>query len=168
MNEGRHMQKIPLKSTDHSNEIPIVKDIEPLRETQVTVDLPKIVLFIAIIGFGVFTGFVLAKTNSKQTSKGGTQSQTQAKGVDAKKMVGRKDEKNFPDTAEGILREGGINNEGTHHIERPGGPSQFVYLTSSVVALDEYNDKKVRVGGQTLRSERVGWLMDVGWLELLE
>lgn len=162
------MQKAPVTITSvKTSETPIVKDIEPLKETKVTIDLPKIVLFLAIIGFGIFTGYVLAGSSSQGANSGSNQSAAGI-GGDVKKMVGKKDDKMFPDTAEGVLREGGVNNEGTHHVERPGGPSQYVYVTSSTVALDDYKDKKVRVGGQTLRPEHVGWLMDVGWLELLE
>lgn len=63
--------------------------------------------------------------------------------------------------ATGVLRVGGIENEGTHHLERDGGPSQTVYLTSSVIDLQSFVGKKVQVWGQTLASKNAGWLMDV-------
>ncbi len=71
------------------------------------------------------------------------------------------------DKAEGILREGGFEGEGTFHLERPGGKSQYVYLTSSSVPLQDFIGKKVRVIGQTFEPQKVGWLMDVCQVEIL-
>lgn len=71
-------------------------------------------------------------------------------------------------TPEGILVEGGIEGEGTHHLERPGGPSQNVYLTSSVIDLQSFVGKKVRVWGNTLSGVKAGWLMEVGKIKVLE
>ncbi len=64
-------------------------------------------------------------------------------------------------TATGVLADGGIGNEGTHHLTRDGGPSQTVYLTSSVVDLQSFVGKKVEIWGETLSSKKAGWLMDV-------
>jgi len=71
------------------------------------------------------------------------------------------------DTAEGIIKEGGLNEEGTFHLERDGGPSKSVYLTSSVVDLAKFIDKKVQIWGQTLASKKVGWLMDVAKVQVV-
>ena len=84
-----------------------------------------------------------------------------------KKTVGTVDKKKFPDKAEGMMREGGLDGEGSFHLERPGGESQYVYLTSSTVDLSEFVGKKVRVGGQTFQGQKAGWLMDVGYVEVL-
>lgn len=72
------------------------------------------------------------------------------------------------DNATGILKEGGIGNEGTHHIERDGGASNFVYLTSSVIDLESFVGKKVEVWGQTLASKKAGWLMDVAKIQIVQ
>lgn len=85
-----------------------------------------------------------------------------------KKKVGIADKKTFKDMAEGVLKEGGIDGEGNFHLERPGGESQNVYLTSSTVDLSLYVGKKVRVWGETFSAEKAGWLMDVGLVELLQ
>ena len=85
-----------------------------------------------------------------------------------KKVVGSKDLSTFKDKAEGVLEKGGINGEGTHKLIREGGPSQTVYLTSSVVDLDQFIGKKVRVWGETFAAQKAGWLMDVGRVEVLE
>ncbi|MBI2051833.1 hypothetical protein HYT33_03680 [Candidatus Roizmanbacteria bacterium] len=83
------------------------------------------------------------------------------------KVAGIFDKKRFPDKAEGILKEGGIEGEGNFHLERPGGESQNVYLTSSIVDLLQFVGKKVRVWGETFKGEKAGWLMDVGYIEVL-
>ncbi len=83
-------------------------------------------------------------------------------------VVGVSDKKQFPDEAEGILVEGGIDGEGTHYLERSGGISQNVYLTSSNVGLNKFVGRKVKIDGKTFSAEKAGWLMDVGQLEVLE
>jgi hypothetical protein len=72
------------------------------------------------------------------------------------------------DDATGDLKEGGINGQGTHHLERDGGASHYVYLTSSVVDLSKFTGKKVQVWGQTLASKKAGWLMDVAKIKIAE
>jgi hypothetical protein len=72
------------------------------------------------------------------------------------------------DNATGVLKEGGIGNEGTYHLERDGGPSKNVYLTSSVIDLRSFVDKKIEVWGQTLASKKAGWLMDVAKIKVAE
>jgi len=75
------------------------------------------------------------------------------------------------DTATGILKSGGLSNEGTFHLEREGGVSKYVALTSSVVDLgsDSFLDKKVEIWGETVSSKRPGgWLMDVSKVKLAE
>jgi len=83
-------------------------------------------------------------------------------------MVGVRDEKDFKDSAEGKLEVGGIDGEGSHHLVRPGGESQNVYLTSSVIDLEKFVGHKVKVWGQTFAAQKAGWLMDVGKLKVLE
>lgn len=82
--------------------------------------------------------------------------------------AGIADEKTFKDTATGILREGGIKGEGTHHLEREGGDSQNVYLTSTVIDLQSFVGKKVQAWGQTISGKNAGWLMDVGKVKVVE
>lgn len=71
-------------------------------------------------------------------------------------------------TAEGLLVEGGISGEGTHHLERGVGPSQYAYLTSTVIDLQSFVGKKVKVWGETLSGQTAGWLMDVGKIKVIE
>ena len=127
----------------------------------------SIIIFIVFILLGVGTGFAVAKVKSSVGSSNGDSSLSSE---DTKKgaVVGSDDTKTFKDSAEGTLREGGIGDEGTHHLERPGGESQNVYLTSSVVDLSSFEGKKVKVWGSTFDGEKAGWLMDVGRVEILQ
>lgn len=61
----------------------------------------------------------------------------------------------------GVLEEGGIEGEGTYHLVREGGPSKYVYLTSSVIDLQSFVGKKVEIWGETSASKKAPWLMDV-------
>lgn len=119
-------------------------------------------LFVALAVFlGVLTGFSILKLQNKNITKSSTSLKTD-------KTVGIVDKKTFKDSAEGVLKEGGIDGEGNFHLERPGGESQNVYLTSTTVDLSFYIGKKVKVWGQTFSSEKAGWLMDVGLVEILK
>lgn len=115
-----------------------------------------------LLGFG--TGFGISKLIPASTSSS-TASNTKAT-ADGKTAAGIADKSTFKDSAEGLLKEGGIDGEGSFHLERPGGESQNVYLTSSTVDLSAFVGKKVKVMGQTFSSDKAGWLMDVGYVEL--
>jgi len=82
------------------------------------------------------------------------------------KELGQKNIKLCPDTAEGILKSGGIEGEGTHHLVRKGGEDQYVYLTSSTIDLSQVVNKKVKVWGKTYTAKTAGWLMDACYLEI--
>ncbi len=129
---------------------------------------PKIALiFVVIVLLGLGSGYVLSMNsaiNEKTTSGGGNlNSSSLSKGT----TVGSDDTKLFKDTAQGVLKLGGIDGEGAFHLERPGGISQNVYLTSSTVDLSKFIDKKIKVWGQTQKARSAGWLMDVGRIEVL-
>ena len=124
-----------------------------------------IILFLIVIILGIGTGYVLSFTNNILSSSDAGSSTNTSQNV--KKSVGIKDKKTFKDTAEGILREGGIEDEGQYHIERPGGVSQNVYLTSTTVDLSQFIGKKIRVWGETFSAQKAGWLMDVGLVEVI-
>ena len=83
-------------------------------------------------------------------------------------VFGVPDEKTFRDDTEGVLITGGLDGEGSHTLLRPGGISQNVYLTSSVVDLDQFEGHRVRIWGETFKGQKAGWLMDVGRVEVKE
>jgi hypothetical protein len=119
---------------------------------------------------GVGTGFIVS--NFVGGSSGSSTSNSESVnvgGVEVKKgdTVGS-DANEFKDNAEGVLREGGIEGEGAFHLERPGGESQNVYLTSSVLDLTPFVGRKIKIWGQTQTAQHAGWLMDVGRLQVLD
>jgi len=118
-----------------------------------------------IIVLGVISGFYLANFNQKKYLLKGGMGLT---GGADKTVIGSSDSKTFRDSAEGDLQAGGINGEGTHKLIRPGGESQTVALTSSVLDLSSFEGKKVRVWGETFAGSTAGWFMDVGKVEVLE
>lgn len=122
-------------------------------------------IVVAVLGLGI--GFGLAKLANRSSSSGGYSADAAPGAKTTANSSGIKDAKRFPDKAEGKLVEGGIEGEGSFHLERPGGESQNVYLTSSIVDLSEFVGKKVRVMGQTFAGQKAGWLMDVGYVEKL-
>jgi hypothetical protein len=125
------------------------------------------IIFIVVIIAGLIMGFILS--HKGVTGGASNTSATTGKNVvNSANIVGSTDTTTFKDTATGTLQAGGIKGEGTHNLIRDGGPSQTVYLVSSVVDLDSYVGKKVQVWGQTLQAKYAGWLMDIGRLKILE
>jgi hypothetical protein len=134
--------------------------------------LVVLVIIVIILG-GIGTGWFLSKNVSAKKAVVGNDVSSVDKAPGAEvtgdgKEVGVDDNKTFRDNAEGMLVEGGIEGEGTHHLERPGGASQNVYLTSSVVDLDQFVGKKVQVWGETISGKKAGWMMDVGKVKIVE
>ncbi len=124
--------------------------------------MPYVTFFTLIavaVVIGAILGFGFSRINKKTTNNQGEVKNTA-------QSAGIVDKKTFKDSAEGVLREGGIDGEGNFHLERPGGISQNAYLTSTTVDLSNYIGKKVKVWGQTFQAEKAGWLMDVGSVEM--
>ncbi|MBI2066073.1 hypothetical protein HYT60_01010 [Candidatus Woesebacteria bacterium] len=124
-------------------------------------NLPLIVGAVLVVMVGVGTGWLLSG------SRGGA-TPTVPGAASGLKEAGIADEATFKDTADGVLEEGGVDGEGTHHLVRPGGASQNVYLTSTVIDLQSFVGKKVQVWGQTISAREAGWLMDVGKIKVIE
>lgn len=143
---------------------PLVHSLNPKSSSgssgKFSVGIFIVILFVALL-LGGGAGY-LGSTFGKPTTIG-----VEEKGIGGVTKAGVKDEKEFPDKVEGLLKEGGIDGEGNFHLERPGGISQNVYLTSSAVDLSQFVGKKVSVWGQTFEGEKAGWLMDVGYVEVL-
>ncbi|HUV71938.1 MAG TPA: hypothetical protein VMW25_02930 [Clostridia bacterium] len=128
--------------------------------------LPAVAV-VAVLALGVFTGWWFA---GRETSLG----PSQGTGIVSKEKItkgseyGSEKAENFKDKAIGVLEAGGIEGEGTHKLIREGGPSQTVYLTSSVLDLDQFIGRKLEVLGETMTAQKAGWLMDVGRVKVLE
>jgi hypothetical protein len=122
-------------------------------------------LFVVLAG--VAAGWLLSgKTLGTSTSSVSKETEKEIKVSETE--AGLEDESLFPDNAKGKLMEGGINGEGTYHLERPGGPQQNVYLTSTVIDLASFLEKEVEVWGETISGQKAGWLMDVGKIKVVE
>jgi len=126
-------------------------------------------IILAIIIAGGVTGWFFASRTGERDGRvnqliGGAQV------VESKKEVGIKDEKTFRDYAAGRIEinDNGEVPEGSHKLIRPGGPSQTAYLTSSVIDLNQFLGKCVEVWGETFAAQKVGWLMDVGRVKILD
>jgi len=146
---------------------PLIRDFN--RESLKNVFTPKVVtLLIVVIVVGVISGYLIAGKNGSLSTNGTTAGGTTNSSSIAKGTIeGSNDTTTFKDTAQGTLKEGGIDGEGAFHLVRPGGDSQNVYLTSSIVDLSKFIDKNVKVWGQTQQAQHAGWLMDVGRIEVL-
>jgi hypothetical protein len=127
-----------------------------------------VIVVVLTLALGTATGFFASRVFGSKTGASGVTKVTDAEVTadGTPKTAGIKDPEQFKDTAEGTLKEGGFEGEGSFHLERPGGESQNVYLTSSTVDLSLFVGKKVSVLGKTFDSEKAGWLMDVGYIEL--
>jgi len=122
--------------------------------------------FLSLIILGFASGFGLTLTKKPTTVK--EYSRTTQGEIKKGDTYGIADEKSFRDSAEGQVAKGGVDGEGSHHLIREGGESQYVYLTSSIIDLDQFIDRRVKVWGETFQAQKAGWLMDVGKLEVLE
>ena len=137
------------------------------------------ILSVLAVIIGVGGGYLFATRG--QTAAGSGEAGTTSDGKDITAVVaedpnaikkgdvfGSNDETSFKDNAQGFLQIGGLDGEGSHALLRSGGPSQTVYLTSSVTDLDKFDGMEVKVWGETFKGQKAGWLMDVGRVEILD
>lgn len=125
-----------------------------------------ILIIVFVVAAGIFSGLVLS-SRSKSPSASSTATSEEELPTEVKESFNQ----TFRDEAEGTIE----NNDdldkyaqGTHKLVRSGGESQTAYLTSTVLDLEKYVGKKVKVYGETFGSSQVGWLMDVGKVDVLE
>ena len=147
----------------------LVQDLVPPKTAFKEVVLPVLIILLIILAGGA-TGWFLSRSGpglglSKVTELTGGVEQ-----VSGSKQMGIKDKETFPDLAEGRLEanDDPAIPEGSHRLVRPGGLNKTAYLTSSAVDLDIFLGKCVLVWGETFASQKVGWLMDIGYIELLD
>ncbi len=144
-------QTIPLKSKSKGG---IISKLVPL------------IVVVVIVAVGVFSGLILSSRNKSSQKIASSALQNQK---DLPPEVQKSFNQTFKDQAEGVIQKNDQFDkyaQGTHKLIRPGGESQTAYLTSSVLDLNEFNGKKVKVYGETFGSSQVGWLMDVGKVEV--
>lgn len=151
-------QPTPPQEETLVKEFPTVKKFPPLK---------SILVILLIMIAGVATGYLLSARRAKVSQLKSTES-ISAEGLKVGDAFGSPDEETFRDEAQGVLAKGGIDGEGSHRLLRPGGESQNVYLTSSVLDLDQFENHKIKIWGETFSAQKAGWLMDVGRVEVLE
>lgn len=160
----------PINLVDKVDNTPIMEDPMPMQPTKNKTLFPLVILGI-LLGLGSGYFLALNRLQSNGTPAAGNsapQALTSSTNVKVGDVFGSADEKTFRDQAEGILLAGGVDGEGSHHIERGANKSQWVYITSSVVDLDLLVGNRVAVWGETNQGKKAGWLMDVGRLKVLE
>ena len=146
-------QTIPLSPVPPRSSVNLIKKVMPL------------LAIVVIVGAGVYSGLILHSLNKSKTATSAGVSGSQE---DLPKDVQESQAKTFKDEAEGVIEKNDKMDkyaQGTHKLIRPGGDSQTAFLTSSVLDLDSYVGKKVKIFGETFGSLQVGWLMDVGKVE---
>lgn len=135
---------------------------EKITKPITSIDNPKrLIAGIAVIAvvLGALTGYILS-------TKGGTKVSSLSVGT-AKSA--QQDTRTFKDFAQGTLKakpqssNNGEDTKGTHLLIREGAVP--VTLTSSVLDLPQYENKKVKVFGETQAVPGVEWFMDVGKIE---
>ena len=140
------------------------------KKSKPTIALPIIALVVILMGVG--TGFALSKAMPNKASQSTSTTSSLPQGEDAAvetgKIYGSENKDTFPDTGIGVLEKGGIDGEGSHRLLKEGGPTQTIYLTSSVLDLDPFIGHKVEVWGETYAALKAAWLLDVGSVEVLE
>lgn len=124
---------------------------------------PVIIGTVLVVLAGIGVGWFLSGNTSLTSNKG-----VAPGAVNTSKEAGMVPQGVEADTATGKLIEGGTNGKGTHHLEREGGASKNVYLTSSVIDLQSFVGKDVEVWGQTFAAEKSIWLMDVFKVKVVE
>lgn len=161
-------QEVDTETQDVGREVKLKESILkkfPKKDSKGTILLVAGSLLVVLAGVG--SGWLLsvgAKGGGLESEVSGVAPGGQKSQVEA----GISDEATFKDSAEGILEEGGIDGEGTYHLVREGGPTKYVYLTSTVIDLESFKGKTVKVWGETISAIRAGWLMDVGRIKVLE
>ncbi len=145
----------------------------PLKKLDLGVDLIdwKIIVgaFLIILA-GISSGyglFMIKTPGEKVVSQEEMSGENGGREVKVGQTYGNKNDI-FTDEASGVLEKNEQSEEGTHLLLREGGESQTAYLTSSLVDLDLFVGRKVKVWGETYAAQKVGWLMDVGAVKVLE
>lgn len=142
----------------------VVRKFETPKSSNNNLVLGLISIVIVLAGIG--TGYLLSGVGGNKSVTGLKNSGNTVEV--SENEAGIKDESKFSTTTDGVLEEGGIGGEGTHHLVRGIGPSQYAYLTSSVVDLSAFEGKKVQIWGDTMSGKKAGWLIDVGKIKVVE
>jgi hypothetical protein len=162
--EEKTAQKDQKKVTDLNKAEELMHDFKGGKKEKVLT--PKLLITLLIVAvLGVGTGYMLSVSGS-DSKLSGVKNLTGG-GPQSGRIFGVESTEDLDNPAEGILKEGGIDGEGQYHLEREGGTSQYVYMTSANVDLSQFLNKKIRVWGKTQTAKKAGWLLDVMRVEVL-
>lgn len=128
--------------------------------------LPILAVVIVIFA-GVGTGKLLSSATGGSKSPNSS-AELDKQGSEVKKEAGLSETEGLEGPEEGVLKIGDIEGEGTHYLDRNAGEEKYIYMTSSVINLDNYADKKVQIWGETLAAKHAPWLMDVVRIKIIE
>lgn len=162
------LQKIELDPKPTSTTPPVAVKTpptysEPINESELFTPM-KIITLVIVLILGLGSGYLLKGASGAKARLGGpiVARNIPEAGIKEGDVIGEQNAKEFKDSATGVLQKGGLDGEGSHQLLRPGGASQTVYLTSSIIDLDAFEGHQVTVWGETFKGQKVGWLMDVG------
>lgn len=162
-------QENPVKSafSGKPEGTPVMNSFRDAKKDSGPSTVAVLVVMLAMAALGIGTGYGIASFSAQPGQKSVVPNAINPNAPQKGQTFGAEDTSSYKDTAEGVLKEGGIEGEGQYHLERPGGESQHVYMTSSTVDLSKFVDKKIKVWGATQTAQHAGWLMDVGKVEVL-
>ena len=121
-----------------------------------------LIVLVSSVVLGTIAGYLFVGSGAKGTDIAAPLTQAP--------KTAQQDNRTFRDFAEGVIQKRPDSKdteeyvEGTHLLIRDGAIP--VALTSSVVDLNQYEGKKVKVFGETQKAIKEGWLMDVGRVEV--
>lgn len=180
MNKISFSAPTPPKHISESDGDVTYRNPEPLESKKLVKQVPmsssnpksvaiNLIASVIVVAAGIGSGWGLSQVVAKRTTPSTEPTQvTDAKTVKVGDVYGAQELNGFRDSAEGVLLKGGLDGEGSHRLLRPGGKTQTVYLTSSVIDLDPLINHKVKVWGDTFAAQKANWLMDVGRVEVIE
>ena len=141
--------------------------IEPISSGNKFAKIIPVLIIIVIVVLGIGSGLVLSSFSQSSSSSVTVLSDDEDISLEIKENLAQ----TFSDEAQGTLETNADLDrygQGTHKLIRPGGEDQTAYLTSSILELDEYVGQEIKVYGETFGSSQVGWLMDVGKVEVIK
>ena len=148
------MEEVKTQQLEQTQTNPsIVKKFEDNASKKYNLMLGIISVLVVLAGIG--TGYLISGVK-KNVPEIGTTGEIKVSQDEA----GIKDVDGY-ETVDGVLEEGGIGGEGTYHLVRGSGPSQYAYLTSSVIDMEPFVGEKVQIWGNTISGKKAGWLLDV-------
>lgn len=163
----RQVSPVEKKPSETLLSSPVQQNMNQVSAKPNYVAIAAILLSSLVLGSG--SGYAIRQAQGSSSTSAPTGSAEDNKTVViTENEAGVDNSEAFPDSAVGILMEGGKDGEGTHYLDRGMGADKYVYLTSTVINMQKFVGKNVEVRGQTLSARKAGWLMDVGRIKVVQ